>query len=337
MRCVFSWLSGLAFTGSPDDQHAIFSSSVPLFQFRGKSMDRRKWFLLMPLFGRPACCYCGGPANSSDHTPPRCLLPIPLPNDVQAMTIPACKTCNTGFSEDEMRVAAVVSTVSLMQQDRLAVGVGGRIHSAMQSDRKLNEFIASRVDIDGIFHCDAEVMQSFRRIMAKTITGLLFHEFGRLIPTGNVNVIDIEHAENIHPPVLVELYRRDHGGWEEVTPTGRELERQALAVSGHVPRNMPEWRIYVPEYFEFMFVRRSNKMLLAAIKLHNALTVIAECPWPNTAGPRRKGKPPRADCTSAYAITAFAEPSASVLGGDAGEGLGSGLAQGLCRSCLCRP
>jgi hypothetical protein len=256
-------------------------------------MDRRKWFQTMPLFGEPACCYCGGPANSSDHTPPRCLLPKPLPNNVQAMTIPACETCNTGYSTDEMRIAAVVSTVSFMPQDRQAVGVGGWVHSAVQSDRTLNEFIASRVDNDGIFHPDAEVMQAFRRIMAKTITGLLFHEFGRLVPTSKVDVIAIEHAENTHPLALVELHRRDHSGWAEVTPSGRELERQALAACGQVPTNMPKWRVYVPDYFEYMFIRRSNNMLLTAMKIHNALTVIAECPGPNRAGPRRKGKPPK--------------------------------------------
>lgn len=209
------------------------------------------------------------------------------------MTIPACETCNTGFSADERRVAAVVSTVSFMPQDRQAVGVGGRVYSAMQSDRTLNEFIARRLDNDGIFHADAEVMEAFRRIMAKTITGLMFHEFGRLVPTTKVDVIAIEHAENTHPLAVIELHRRDDGLLAEVTPSGRELERQVLAVCGQVPRNMPKWRIYVPDYFEYMFIRRSNNMLLSAMKLHNALTVIAECPWPNRAGPRRKGKPPK--------------------------------------------
>lgn len=256
-------------------------------------MDRRKWFPALPLFDAPACCYCSGPANSSDHTPPRCLLPKPLPNTLQAMTIPACAACNSGYSADEMRVAAIVATVSFTPQDREAVCAGGWVHSALQNDRSLKEFIDSRLDSDGIFHPDSAVMQSLTRIMAKTATGLLFHEFGRLVQPDKLDIIAIEHTENVHPLTLVELHRRDHGGWAEVTPSGRELERQALAVCGQVPRNMPKWRIYVPEYFEYMFIRRSNNLLLTAMKLHNALTVIAECPWPNRAGPRRKGKPPK--------------------------------------------
>jgi hypothetical protein len=256
-------------------------------------MDRRKWFPAMPLFGAPACCYCGGPANSSDHTPPRCLLPKTLPNNLQAMTIPACTTCNSGYSDDEMRVAAIVSTVSFTPQDREAVRAGGWVHSALQTDRALNNFISSRLGADGIFRPDAQVLQLITRIMAKTLTGLLFHEFGRIVPTSEVEIIAVEHAENTQPLALIELHRRDHGGWAEVTPPGRELERQALAVCGHVPRNMPKWRVYVPYYFEYIFIRRSNYMLLTAMKLHNALTVLAECPWPNRAGPRRKGKPPK--------------------------------------------
>jgi hypothetical protein len=225
--------------------------------------------------------------------PPRCLLPKTLPNNVQAMTIPACGGCNGGYSDDEMRIAAVISTVSFMPQDREAVSVGGWVHSAMRGDRALNEFIASRLDGDGIFHPDAAVLQVFSRIMAKTATGLLFHEFGRLVQPSKVDVIAIEHTENVHPLALVELHRRDHGGWAEVTPSGRELERQALAVCGQVPRNMPKWQSYVPDYFDYMFIRRSNNTLLTAMKLHNALTVLAECPWPSRAGPRRKGKPPK--------------------------------------------
>jgi len=70
---------------------------------------------------------------------------------------------------------------------------------------------------------------------------------------------------------------------------------------------MPKWRIYVPDYFEYMFIRRSNNTLLTAMKLHNALTVIAECPWPNTAGPRRWGNHPRVGGRSALIYGVYRE------------------------------
>jgi hypothetical protein len=104
-------------------------------------------------------------------------------------------------------------------------------------------------------------------------------------------MLGIEHSKNLHPLAFAEQNRRDDSLWAEVTPSGRELERQVLAVFGHEPPNMPDWKVYVPEFFEYLFVRRSNNKLLTVVKLHEALTVLMECPWPADAGPLRKGKP----------------------------------------------
>lgn len=257
-------------------------------------MDVRKWLPVLPLCGSPQCVYCGGPADTSDHTPPRCLLPRKLPNNIQAMTVPACSSCNVGYAHDEMRVAAIVCTVSFCKQDREAVAAGGWVHSALQRDSSLREFIFSRLDDSGIFHPDQLVHETMCRVMVKTATGLLFHEFGRLVPPDKIQFITIEHAKNVHPLSLVEQHRRTDADWPEVTPSARELERYVLAVYGEVPTNMREWQVYIPEYFEYMFIRRSNDKLLTAMKIHNALTAILECPWPTRAGPRRKGRPPGA-------------------------------------------
>src|SRR5664279_4245732 len=70
------------------------------------NMDPGKWLPALPLFGSLVCVYCGGPADTSDHTPPLCLLPKPWPGNVQVMTVPACSKCNGEFSQDEMRTAA---------------------------------------------------------------------------------------------------------------------------------------------------------------------------------------------------------------------------------------
>ena len=82
----------------------------------------------------------------------------------------------------------------------------------MQTDRALSEFISSRLGDDGIFRPDAPVIEVISRIMAKTTTGLLFHEFGRLVPTNRVAMIAVEHTQNTHPLAIIELHRRDHGG-----------------------------------------------------------------------------------------------------------------------------
>ena len=245
------------------------------------------------MFDAPMCVYCGNIANTSDHTPPRCLLPRRLPVDVQAMTMPACTACNLAYAQDELRTAAIICTVSLTKADREAVAEGGWVYSAMQRDQVLRTFIGERLGADGIFRPDHLVLETLSRVMKKTAVGLLFWEFGRLVPRDSLSVIAIEHAKNIHPVALAELHRRDDALWAEVTHSGREIERQVIAVEGMVPPHMPEWRVYVPEFFEYMFLRRSNRMLMCAMKLHETLTVLLECPWPARGGPRRKGKPPR--------------------------------------------
>jgi hypothetical protein len=163
----------------------------------------------------------------------------------------------------------------------------------MEGDAALREFISSRLGSDGMFRLDQLVIATISRIMTKTAVGLVFHEFGRLVPMHEIRVVAIEHARNINPAALTELHRRDDGYWAELTPSGRELERQVFAAYGHEPPNMPDWRVYVPGYFEYMFIRRTNSRLLVSLKLHDAITVVLECPWPSGAGPRRGGKPRR--------------------------------------------
>jgi len=184
-------------------------------------------------------------------------------------------------------------TVSFTAADRIAVAPGGWLYSAMERDASLREFISSRLGADGIFRPDQAVIDTISRIVTKATVGLLFHEFGQLVPMSDIHVVTIEHTKNVNPSALAELHRRDDGFWAEVTPSGRELERQVLAVYGHEPPNMPDWRAYVPGYFEYMFLRRSNARLLTTLKIHDALTVLLECPWPTRAGPRRGGNPPR--------------------------------------------
>ena len=254
-------------------------------------MDPKKWLPQLPLFGSPVCVYCGGSGETSDHTPPRCFLPRKMPADVQAMTVPSCSTCNSGYSSDEMRAAAVVCTVSFTMADREAVNSGGWIHTAIQRDGRLRSFMEDRLGADGIFRADEEVFTTLHRIAKKTAVGLLFFEFGRIVRLTDLSVIAIEHTKNIVPSALVESHRRADSGFEEVAPSGRELERQVMALMGLEPRHMPKWHVFIPGYFEFMFIRRSNQALMCAMNIHDSLTILLECPWPSNAGSRRAGKP----------------------------------------------
>ena len=131
-------------------------------------MDPRKWIPALPLFGSLPCVYCGGPADTSDHTPPRCFLPKTMDVMDSVMTVPACSQCNIGYSQDEMRTAAVVCTVSFGEVDRIAVAPGGWVHSAMQRDPTLHDFVSSRLGADGVFRPDGEVVEAIARVLTRS-------------------------------------------------------------------------------------------------------------------------------------------------------------------------
>lgn len=256
-------------------------------------MDPKKWLSKDPLFGSVQCIYCGGMGETSDHTPPRVLLPREPPVGLQFMTVPACRACNAGFSNDEARAAAIIATVSFTDYDRHATAVGGWLYSAKEHDHTLARFIDERIGTDGVFQVDETVLEVLVRVFTKTAIGLIFFEFGRIVPGDRLRLLGLEHTRNILPDALVEQFRRADGGWPEVTPSGRELERYVMALEGLSPRHITRWKRYLPEFFEFKFIKRSDHSLLCAMNFHDALTALFECPWPSDAGPRRRGKPSR--------------------------------------------
>src|SRR6266540_3122924 len=57
------------------------------------------------------CVYCGQPATTRDHLPPKCLLGDAKPNNL--VVVPSCGQCNNGASRDDeyaMRIALVEGT-----------------------------------------------------------------------------------------------------------------------------------------------------------------------------------------------------------------------------------
>jgi len=55
------------------------------------------------------CVYCGGDPDTRDHVPSKVLLDEPFPDDLPA--VPACSSCNVGFSDDEEYLACFLECV----------------------------------------------------------------------------------------------------------------------------------------------------------------------------------------------------------------------------------
>lgn len=67
-----------------------------------------------------SCVHCGGPNETRDHSPSIIFLDDPLPPDLPA--IPSCASCNQGFSNDELYLAALLESVFAGTADPAMIG-----------------------------------------------------------------------------------------------------------------------------------------------------------------------------------------------------------------------
>src|SRR5437868_14672173 len=138
-----------------------------------------------------SCAYCGisNVKLTKDHVIPKLLYPISKANSkVQRLTVPACKECNNGWSDDEAHFRNVLmlcgeanqvaeelfnSTVirSLHKEDgKRRVADLWEIMHPVQTQTSLRHAIYPATDL------------RFLRILKKIVRGLHFHHhFGRLI------------------------------------------------------------------------------------------------------------------------------------------------------------
>ena len=76
------------------------------------------------------CIYCGAPADTRDHVPPRLLLEEPLPPNL--LTVPACWKCNNGCSDDERYVRDALHLVGFGEISREKTAPGGVVARSLE-------------------------------------------------------------------------------------------------------------------------------------------------------------------------------------------------------------
>jgi hypothetical protein len=135
-----------------------------------------------------SCVYCGEPAATKDHVPPKKVFLSPRPTDL--ITVPACQKCNGGASADDR-----------IFRNHLAIRVGGYRSSgqarkfwteeAMPSIRKkrgdLRQIATSAVPIECYSPGGIYLGQNFgipfntdahNRVVTRVVRGLYWHHFG---------------------------------------------------------------------------------------------------------------------------------------------------------------
>lgn len=264
------------------------------------------------LFGKHLCVYCGALADSDDHAPSRCFLQRPLPSNL--ITLPACKKCNVKFSTDENIVTIIMALTSCHPDLRRDCQPGGRVHRALERDRRLRSLVESHRRADGNFELTGDLLNSFDRVFCKTVQGLYYGAYRRLVPKSELAILSIEDQRFITPDQVVARVRppalRDITDMPlpELTPSswmtrqpvfvldlqpigGEDAENKKVQRVFHLVSETPvDWIPFQPGVFTFGFVKAEDGRAVCILDLWKTWVVAVAAPWPDSRGPLRRGK-----------------------------------------------
>ena len=271
-------------------------------------MDTRSQFPVVSLFRSRLCVYCGSEADTNDHAPPRCLLRRPLPSNL--MTLPACRKCNSGFSFDESVVKTTIALTSEHPELAAERHPGGRVARALARDGRLRSIIEGARRPDGNYELAGELLGSFDRVMRKTVQGLFFGLYERLVPRDQVQLrlvsdqrfLSVEEAvDQVRPPQFRDITDEPLPAITPCSWTVREpvffVTVQPRTGGGPVQRlfrlvreTPVEWVEFQPGVFRFAFVMSEDHRTVCVLDLYKTLVVAVAAPWPDRRGPMRRGK-----------------------------------------------
>jgi hypothetical protein len=92
------------------------------------------------------CVYCGNPASTGDHVPPRALLVRPFPNNLRKVR--SCLDCNHGASLDEQYFLVLLGQISTSPFIVEKLAPGGQIDRTLTRSPALDERLLSALSVD---------------------------------------------------------------------------------------------------------------------------------------------------------------------------------------------
>ena len=146
--------------------------------------------------GKRQCAYCGEVVSQTtqDHIFPRGLFPSSvMPLKVNRLTVPACSTCNSSFSDDEAHFRNVI--VLAGPESEVATQLwAGKIRRSLQrpdSRRRLLDLsdILEQTVVDGVDRLTIYPARDERvlRVVRKSVRGLTHeHKLGTALPDSRV-------------------------------------------------------------------------------------------------------------------------------------------------------
>jgi hypothetical protein len=126
----------------------------------------------------PRCVYCGNPASTGDHVPPKALLARPLPNNL--LKVRSCVGCNRGASLDEQYFLVLVGQISTSPLIAEKLAPGGQIDRTLSRSPALEERLLQALSVDeesGRIHIQPE-HERVQRVVRKIAIGLFVLRYG---------------------------------------------------------------------------------------------------------------------------------------------------------------
>lgn len=261
---------------------------------------------------RRKCAYCKGPNESSDHSPPKCLLMWPPPPGAKILTLPCCLRCNQSTSRYENIVWIILALVGrhpILAQYRAA---GGKVDRALAQDSSLREAIDQCRNPQGNYQICGEVSTAFDRVLRKTAQGLFYGFYDRVPALKEFELLSLEHSEYQTPDAVVSRLRKQ--GLRDITDeplppiNGRGLPNvyvvQTVVTSRETGRSRTltenafydtrqedvEWTWYQQGTLQFTFFRGQDGNCICVMDLWSTLICAVKAPWPSQRGPLRKGR-----------------------------------------------
>ena len=126
------------------------------------------------------CVFCGGPEETRDHVPSRALLDSPFPDNLPV--VPACWSCNNGFSRDEEYLVCLVEAAVVGSADPSKIR-RERVAKILRRSPKLRAAIdEGRTTGCGVIQFTADT-ERVRNVILKLARGHAYYELGRPVRT----------------------------------------------------------------------------------------------------------------------------------------------------------
>lgn len=179
-----------------------------------------------------SCIYCGRPADTRDHAPPRLLLERPFPSPLT--TVPSCRACNQGFSSDEEYFRVLLAQVGVTPKLSCLISAGGAVDRALTRSERLARRIDDALTVGPAGRLTiAPEHARVNRVLSKVAHGLFVSRYHR---NPGINGF---HALGLFP-----------FGIEDLRPPG-------VILSAYNERFEPKrWTKVQERVFSYSFVRR---------------------------------------------------------------------------------